>query len=71
MAETNWGTMLRIAVSLGVGPEGFWRLSLKEWRMLTARPDAARPMGRGEMEAMARAWPDDPPPFAEASGRMR
>ncbi|AQR62637.1 hypothetical protein BZG35_14005 [Brevundimonas sp. LM2] len=50
--------MLRTAVSLGVSPEGFWRLSLKEWRMLTARGPEVTPMGRGEVEALMRAWPD-------------
>ena len=44
--------------ALGVGPEGFWRLSLKEWRMLTARPVQAAPLGRGEMERMQALWPD-------------
>ena len=46
-------------ILLGVGPEGFWRLSLKEWRMLTTRADGARPLGRGEMGAMMERWPDE------------
>ena len=50
--------MLRTAVALGVSPEAFWRLSLKEWRMLTARATGLVPMGRGEVEALMRAWPD-------------
>ncbi len=54
-----WGEMLRTAARLGVGPEGFWRLSLREWRMLTDRPTAARPLGRRELERMLEAWPDD------------
>ncbi|QTC86919.1 phage tail assembly chaperone [Brevundimonas pondensis] len=44
---------------LGVGPEGFWRLSLKEWRMLTGGPVQAAPLGRGELERMKEMWPDD------------
>ena len=56
--ETPWSEMLRMAVRLGVQPEGFWRLSLKEWRMLTARPEALLPMGRGVFEQMAERWPD-------------
>ena len=50
--------MLRAAAMLGVGPEGFWRLSLREWRMLTERPGGAKPMGRGELERMVERWPD-------------
>ena len=36
-----------------------WRLSLKEWRMLTAGPVQAAPLGRGELERMQEMWPDD------------
>ena len=55
---TPWGEMLRTAAMLGVGPEAFWRLSLKEWWMLTQRPDGVVPLGRGSLEAMSRWWPD-------------
>ncbi|ADL00577.1 phage tail assembly chaperone [Brevundimonas subvibrioides] len=58
MAETGWGAMLRTAVALGVSPDRFWRLSLKEWRMLTAVAPGAVPMGRREVEALMTAWPD-------------
>lgn len=56
--STPWAEMLRLAAAWGVGPESFWRLSLKEWRMLTARPEGAAPMGRGELEALSARWPD-------------
>jgi uncharacterized phage protein (TIGR02216 family) len=55
---TPWGEMLRTALALGVGPEAFWRLSLREWRWLTARPASAAPMGRRDLERMTAAWPD-------------
>jgi len=48
---------LRTAVALGVQPEAFWRLSLKEWRMLTER--AGEPaLGRGGLETLMARWPD-------------
>ena len=56
---TQWGGMLRTAARLGVGPEAFWRLSLREWRMLTEQPDSAAPLGRSDFEQMAEAWPDE------------
>ena len=56
---TPWGEMLRTAARLGVGPEGFWRLSLREWRMLTERPDVGTSLGREDLMRMAEAWPDD------------
>ena len=51
--------MLRTALALGVMPEAFWRLSIREWRMLTERPGAVGPMGRGEMERLSERWPDE------------
>ena len=56
---TPWGEMLRTAARLGVGPEGFWRLSLREWRMLTERPGGAAPLGREDLMRMAESWPDE------------
>ena len=50
---------MQAAARMGVAPEGFWRLSLKEWRMLTAGPVQAAPLGRNELEAMVGLWPDE------------
>ena len=57
--QQYWGEMLRTAARLGVEPERFWRLSLREWRMLTDRPDSAAPMGREDLMRMAEIWPDE------------
>lgn len=57
--KTPWGAMMRLAARAGVGPEAFWRLSLKEWRLLTDAPADGAPLSRGELERMAEAWPDD------------
>lgn len=55
---TPWGEMLRTAARLGVGPEAFWRLSLREWRMLVEAPAGAAPLGRAALERMMEDWPD-------------
>ena len=52
--DAVWGEMARA----GVTPVVFWRLSLRDWRLLTAAPVQARPMGRAELERMAELWPD-------------
>lgn len=57
--KTPWASMLRAACLLGLRPGDFWRLSLKEWRMLTEASTADAPMRRSEFERMAEAWPDD------------
>ena len=51
--------MLRGAARAGVTPPDFWKLSLKEWRLLTEAPVDGLPLGRRELEQMAEVWPDD------------
>ncbi|MBF0664381.1 MAG: phage tail assembly chaperone [Brevundimonas sp.] len=51
--------MMRLAARAGVAPADFWRLSLKEWRLLVEAPATSAPMGRREFERMAEVWPDD------------
>jgi uncharacterized phage protein (TIGR02216 family) len=50
--------MLRTAAALGIQPEAFWRVSLKEWRMLTERAQAPT-LGRDGLEALMARWPDE------------
>jgi uncharacterized phage protein (TIGR02216 family) len=50
--------MMQAALALGVAPEAFWRLSLKEWRMLTSRPAITAPIVRRELNELMCAWPD-------------
>lgn len=57
--KTPWAEMLQTSVRLGLAPESFWRLSLREWRLLTAMSATDRPMSRAMFEQMAEAWPDD------------
>ena len=42
-----------------VPPHRFWRLSLREWRALTA-PSGPAPLSRAEFEALFREHPDRP-----------
>ncbi len=55
---TSWAEMLRTAARLGLAPEAFWRLSLREWRMLVEAPASAAPLGRAALERMMEGWPD-------------
>lgn len=51
-----WPDMMRAALALGISPEAFWRLSLREWRWLSASPH--RPMSRTDFEALCAADPE-------------
>lgn len=55
---TPWAEMLRTAAALGITPEAFWRLSLREWRMLVEAPAGGEPLGRVGLERMMEGWPD-------------
>ncbi|ACL96333.1 phage tail assembly chaperone [Caulobacter vibrioides] len=54
----SWATPLRLALSLGLPPEAFWRLSLTEWRALTQAPDAPCLNRAGLQDLLAR-YPDE------------
>jgi uncharacterized phage protein (TIGR02216 family) len=49
--------MLSTALRLGLAPATFWRLSLREWRALSAAPMDAT-LSRAAFEALARRYPD-------------
>ena len=53
----GWDAALRLAVSLRISPEHFWRLSLREWRALTATP-AAPILTRPTLDALIARFPD-------------
>lgn len=55
----SWAEMMRAAVAMGMAPQGFWRLSLREWRWLTAGEAGPAPMGRVGLGEMMRRWPDE------------
>lgn len=54
----SWAAPLRLALSLGLAPEAFWRLSLKEWRMLTETPPAPV-LTRSDLSALIARYPDE------------
>jgi uncharacterized phage protein (TIGR02216 family) len=57
-----WPGLLRLAVlELGLTPEAFWRLSLAEWRALTAVPEQDRGLSRSQFDALSALYPDEVP----------
>lgn len=55
---TPWPAMLAAACNLGVTPAAFWRLSLCEWRAMTAPLARTAALPRIDFEALARRFPD-------------
>lgn len=49
--------MLRLGMRFGIAPEAFWRLSLREWRMLT-EAEPAPVLGRAGLERLMEAYGD-------------
>jgi uncharacterized phage protein (TIGR02216 family) len=59
---SHWPSLLRLAVlELGLTPEAFWRLSLAEWRALTAVPDPEPGLTRSQFDALSALYPDEVP----------
>ncbi|HEX6861035.1 MAG TPA: phage tail assembly chaperone [Caulobacteraceae bacterium] len=54
---TPWAAMLPLAVSMGITPREFWRLSLREWRALVG--DGGEVLGRAGFEELVRRYPDE------------
>lgn len=54
--RTPWRAMLAAALCLGITPDRFWRLSLVEWRALTAPAPEALP--RTAFDALSSRFPD-------------
>lgn len=55
--STPWPKLLSTAMSLGLAPDAFWRLSVREWRAIVALQSLSA-LSRAELEALARAYPD-------------
>jgi uncharacterized phage protein (TIGR02216 family) len=56
-----WAAPLRLALSLGLPPEAFWRLSLKEWRALTEAPSTPA-LNRAALRDLIARYPDEETP---------
>ncbi|MBB33996.1 MAG: hypothetical protein CME88_13215 [Hirschia sp.] len=50
--RTPWMRWIRSAAQMGIAPDAFWKLSLREWRALTARQAAQQAMTRRELDAL-------------------
>ncbi|WP_084395662.1 phage tail assembly chaperone [Henriciella aquimarina] len=51
-----WAEMMRAALAMGLGPERFWALSLREWLWLA---DTGAPaIGRPALDSLMAAFPD-------------
>lgn len=57
MSLLPWERLLGAAARMGIAPEAFWRMSLKEWRMIVGQQEKS--LGRGELDALARLYPDE------------
>jgi uncharacterized phage protein (TIGR02216 family) len=55
-----WGQWLSTGLSLGLSPEAFWALSLREWRGLTA-PLSIQTADRATLTALIARFPDTNP----------
>lgn len=55
---TPWRALMAAASELGVPPHLFWRLSLREWRALSAPVKRAEALSRATFESLSAQFPD-------------
>jgi uncharacterized phage protein (TIGR02216 family) len=55
---TPWRALIAAAVGLGIAPHQFWRLSLREWRALSASLSRTEALPRDSFEALSAQFPD-------------
>jgi hypothetical protein len=54
-----WPKLLSQAVSLGIGPQSFWELSLAEWRALVgSNQNTQTSMNRADLTHLSLRFPD-------------
>lgn len=54
-----WKAMYRAALARGVAADGFWRLSLKEWRWLVSA-NTTPALDKVAFETLLKQYPDNP-----------
>lgn len=52
-----WGRLLQAGLRLGLTPEAFWKLSLREWRLITAKKSDSG-FGKKDLSRLIAAFPD-------------
>lgn len=57
---TPWRALIAVARELGVPPREFWRLSLREWRALSAPSAQAGHLARSDFDFLSAQFPDLP-----------
>jgi|CXWL01.1.fsa_nt_gi hypothetical protein len=57
---TPWRALLAAAHELGVPPQLFWKLSLKEWRALSTSVTHIGPLARRDFNSLSLQFPDFP-----------
>lgn len=58
---SGWDEALRLGVRLGLAPDVFWPLSLREWRALTELP-VAPVLNRAGLTDLIDRYPDEEVP---------
>ena len=52
-----WARLLQAALRLGLAPDAFWKLSLREWRLITATKSEGG-FGKKALSRLLAAFPD-------------
>ncbi|SFG18626.1 phage conserved hypothetical protein [Palleronia marisminoris] len=59
MTAFDWPALLRAGIAMGLKPHEFWALTPSELEMMLGRGAGVAPMGRGRLEELRAAFPDE------------
>lgn len=57
--DSQWPAWIVAAARLRIAPDAFWRLSVREWRALSAPLAASGALDREAFTALAARYPDN------------
>lgn len=61
MSGFEWPALMQAGMrGLGLKPADFWALTPAELRLMLGEAKGAAPLARGGLEALMRAYPDEP-----------
>lgn len=66
MTRIDWPVLMRAGLrDAGLTPEVFWGLTPAELQLVLGEPAGGSPLGRGGLEALMAAYPDEAHPMTE------
>lgn len=58
MSLAPWSDLLAAAARMGIAPQVFWGISVREWRLIATGASGVAAMGRAQLNELVLKFPD-------------